>query len=110
MGDSAGIDVSQPSDCLVLRRDHIQCSQVDDLSVWFDCKFINTLNGPVTLQPPETWQKALYHLFNAYTPTSCKIKTRGINTGIQDGYQVELAEGIRYTASERANGIFIFKK
>ena len=95
-GTRADFDVSQPSDCLLLQRDHIQCSHVYILTVGFDNRLTKNINGPPELQSPDTWKEALHHLLDTYRPILCVVLTNGSQTGIQDGHQVELTDGISY--------------
>ena len=97
-GTTVEVEVSQPSDCLFLRRDHVWCAEVDYLIVYFGDTFVKTINGPSEHQPPETWQQALHHLLDTYRPAQCYVNTEGFNTGIEDGHQVELADGKCYRA------------
>ena len=93
-GNEAIIEVSQPSDCLLLQRDHVQCSHVDILNVWFDNSFTNNINGLPKLQSSDTWKEALHHILDTYGPRHCTILAS--HTGIQDGHQVDLADGTSY--------------
>ena len=95
-GTRADVDVSQASDCLLLQRDHVQCSHVDVLTVGFDYGLTNNINGLPEPQSPDTWKKALHHLLDTYRPTYCFILTNGSQTGFQDGHQVDLADGTSY--------------
>ena len=92
-GNAAVIDVSQPSDCLLLQRDHVQCSRLDWLVVWFDYMFTNNINGTPEHQSPETWKKAIHHLIDTYRPSRLYLLTRGSHTGIENGHKVELSDG-----------------
>ena len=96
-GNEAVIEVSQPSDCLLLQRDHVQCSQVEDLCVVFGYNFINKINGPPELQSPDTWKKAIHHLLDTYRPTWFAIHTYESHTGVENGHEVELADETSYT-------------
>ena len=97
-GTRVQVGVSQPSDCLLLQRDHVCCTKVDNLHVYFGDTFTETINGPSEHQPPETWQQALHHLLDTYKPAECYVYTEGFSTGIEDGHQVELADGECYRA------------
>ena len=96
-GKKVEVDVSQPSDCLLLQREHVQRTEID-LLVYFGHESIETINGPSEHQPPETWQQALHHLLDTYRPGQCYVHTEGFSTGIEDGHQVELADGKCYRA------------
>ena len=95
-GNEVIIEVSQPSDCLLLQRDHVQCSQVESLTIAFGFDFTTKVNGPSELQSPDTWKEALHHLLNTYRPTYCDLTITGSQTGIQDGHQVDLTDGTSY--------------
>ena len=96
-GNLAVIEVSQPSDCLLLQRDHVQCSDLELLIMWFDYRFTNNINGPSELQPPDTWKEALHHLLNTYRHRYLFLHTRGTHTGIENGHKVDLADGTSYS-------------
>ena len=95
-GNEALIEVSQPSDCLLLQRDHVQCSDLVLLVVLVDDSFINQINGPPELQSPYTWKEAVHHLLDTYKLTWCEMHVNDSQTGIQDGHQVVLADGTSY--------------
>ena len=95
-GNKAVIEVSQPSDCLLLQRDHVQCNYVEQLTVWFDDIFTNYVNGPPELQSPDTYKEALHHLLDTYRPSYLFLDTNGSHTGIENGHQVVLADGTSY--------------
>ena len=88
-GDTATIEVNQPSDCLALQRDHIACTEINDIDVWFGNKFTSTVNGPEHHESSEEWQKALHHLLNTYRPRFCYIYTGGTETGLGEEVNVE---------------------
>ena len=92
------IHISQPSDCLSLQREDVHCSQVTLLTLVFQNAFTNGINGPVEQQPHDTWKEALHHLLNTYRPMWCYMKTGNSDTGIEDGHEVQLAEGTSYGA------------
>ena len=96
-GNVADIEVSQPSDCLLLQRDHVQCSHLQQLTVWFGYSFTNNMNGPPELQSPDTWKEALHHLLDTYRPPRLYLLTRGSHTGIENGHKVELSDGTSYS-------------
>ena len=89
-GNTAMIEVNQPSDCLALQRDHIACTEVDDIHVWFGYDFTSAVNGPSHPESSEEWQKALHHLLNTYKPRYCYIYTRGTETGLGKEVRVEV--------------------
>ena len=64
----AVILASQPSDCLLLQKDHIQCASIDVLIVRFDEPSTYTINGPAHPETLEDWQNAIQHLLSTYQP------------------------------------------
>ena len=89
-GNRADIEVSQPSDCLLLQRDHVQSIYVGELTVGFGYDFTNEI------QSPDTWKEALHHILDTYRPTQFNFHTLGSHTGIEDGHKVDLADGTSY--------------
>ena len=96
-GNEAVIQVSQPSDCLLLQRDHVQCSHLEELTVCVGYDFTNNINGPPELQSPDTWKEALHHLLDTYRPCWLYLHTCESHTGIENGHKVELADGTSYS-------------
>ena len=88
--NTAEIEVNQPSDCLALQRDHIACTVVNDIHVWFGYNFTSQVNGPVYPESSEEWQKALHHLLNTYKPRYCFIYTGGTETDLGEEVNVEV--------------------
>ena len=64
----AVIGASQPSDCLLLQRDHIQCASIDDLIVGFNATYLYPINGPAHPETLEDWLGAIQHLLSTYQP------------------------------------------
>ena len=91
------IQVSQPSDCLLLQRNHVRCKHVNSLTVLFGYDFINHINGPPELQSPDTWKEALHHLLDTYRPTYFNLHARESHTGFENGHKVDLANGTSYS-------------
>ena len=89
-GDTATIEVNQPSDCLALQRDHIACTEINGINVMSGYKFTSTVNGPSHPESSEEWQKALHHLLNTYKPRLCSIYTGGTETGLGEEVNVEV--------------------
>ena len=88
--DDAIIEVNQPSDCMVLQRQHFVCSEVDSIDVRFGYTFTSRINGPEQLESPEVWQTAVHHILNTYQPRYCSIHTGGTETGLPDEVRVEV--------------------
>ena len=76
--DNGGVDiaVSQPSDCMALQRDHVACSQIKGIHVWFGDEFTSKINGPAQPESPKVWQAALHHLLNTYPTLHCHLRGR----------------------------------
>ena len=89
-GDNALLAVNQPSDCMALQRQHVLCSEVDSIDVWFGYRFTSRINGPVQPESPEVWRTAVQHLLNTYQPRFCYIYTGGTETGLPDEVRVEV--------------------
>ena len=90
------IEVNQPSDCLLLRREHVRCSEVNELTVWFGYKFIRRVNGPGQSQGPDKWKEALRYLLDTYRPYECYFRNGKLQTGINEGHMMELDNGMSY--------------
>ena len=95
-GDTARIAVNQPSDCLALQRDHIACTEVEVINVWFGYNFASKVNGTAHPESSEEWQKALHHLLNTCKPRFCFIHTKGTETGLGEEVNVEVEEHQHY--------------
>ena len=95
-GNAATIAVNQPSDCLALQRDHIACTEVSGIDVWFGSIFTSAVNGPSHPESCEEWQKALHHLLNTYKPRLCYIYTGGTQTDLGEEVNVEVEEHQNY--------------
>ena len=89
-GLTAVIAVNQPSDCMALQRQHVVCSEVDSIDVWFGYRFTSQTNGPKQPESPEVWQTAVHHLLNTYRPRYCFIYTGGTETGLPDDVRMEV--------------------
>ena len=95
-GIEAIIQISQPSDCLFLQRNHVQCSHLESLTAAFGWDFTNIVNGPPELQSPDTWKEALHHLLDTYRPTHMYLNIYGFHPCIENGHKVDLADGTSY--------------
>ena len=95
-GNTVTIVVNQPSDCLALQKDHIACTEVDDINIWCGHNFTSKVNGPEQPESSEVWQNALHHLLNTYKPRYCYIYTGGTETGLGEEVNVEVEEHQRY--------------
>ena len=95
-GKTAMIEVNQPSDCLALQRDHIACTEVEVIIVWFGYKFTSKVNGTAHPESSEEWEMALHHLLNTYKPGYCYIYTGGTETGLGEKVNVDVEGHQRY--------------
>ena len=97
--DETIVMVSQPSDCLLLQRHHVQDSEVKSLAVEFNVKPIEQSDKPSDQQQfPDTWKKAIYHILNTYRPTFCYLYTGHYQTGVANGHEVQTMDGTSYGA------------
>ena len=90
VGGYARIEVNQPSDCMALLRQHVVCSEVNSIDVWFGYSFTSRINGPKHPESPEVWHTAVHHLLNTYQPRYCFIHTGGTETDLPDEVKVEV--------------------
>ena len=111
MKKEASIAASQPSDCHFLQRDHIQCSEVNELTVWFGYKFTESINGPCQSQPTNKWKKALHYLLDTYRPSKCHFNSGNLETGIDDHHSVKLEDETLYLAYwNRSKTVLVFRR
>ena len=90
------IHVSQPSDCLILQRDHVVCADIVTIKVHFGDKFTSGINGSLEPESSEVWQTALQHLLNTYKPFLCYIFTNSTETGLDDEVRVQTGSNRLY--------------
>ena len=88
-GCQVRIYVSQPSDCLALKREHVVCTDNPVIHVWIGYNFTSVVNGPSQTEPPEVWQTALQHLLNTYDPELCYIHSDDSKTGLGNEVRVQ---------------------
>ena len=96
--EGATLEINQPSDCFVLRRNHIQCNDVNELHVRFGSEFAKFTNGHATAQPTELWLAAVKHILDTYRPVVCYVVTMDSHTMDRKDFHVEVTEGLRYIA------------
>ena len=97
-GNEAHIQVSQPSDCLALERQHVCCHTLYHLDVWLGARYVTTINGSAKQQPIDTWKVVFHHLLNTYRPTWCYIHALDLLDKIDDGFKVKLHDDTLYVA------------
>ena len=93
----AAIGASQPSDCKLLHRDHIECVSIDDLIVTFDQAFMYDVNGPAHPETLEDWQGAIQHLLCTYQPQHVSVYFGDFRPGMQKEFTVTVRDGVTYT-------------
>ena len=87
-GRQVRIEVSQPSDCLGLKREHVVCTNNQVINVWIGYNFTSVVNGPSQPEPSEVWQKGLQHILNIYYPEQCYIHSN-LKTGLGDEVRLQ---------------------
>ena len=97
VGTKAEISASQPSDCKLLHRDHIQCASINVLIVRFDKPFIYKINGPAHPETLEDWQGAIQHLLSTYQPQRMAIIFGNHRPGMQQEFIFDIRDGGTYT-------------
>ena len=93
----AEILASQPSDCHLLQRDHVQCTTVDDLTVRFDNPSMHDINGPAHPETLEDWPCAIQHLLSTYQPQRVYMFLGDLRPGMQREFSLNVTEGEAYT-------------
>ena len=93
----AQICASQPSDCLLLQRDHIQCASISDLIVGFNATYLYPINGPAHPETLEDWQGAIQHLLSTYQPRYVKMFFGDHRPGMQREFTLNVRDDVSYT-------------
>ena len=93
----AEIRATQPSDCKLLHRDHIQCTSIDDLTVRFDQASMYNINGPAHPETLEDWQGAILHLLSTFQPQRVHMFFGDLRPGMQREFTVDFRDGMTYT-------------
>ena len=111
VGMQAVITASQPSDCKLLHRDHIQCASIDELTVSFNEPFMYDINGPAHVETLEDWQGAIQHLLSAYQPQRVLMFFGDLKPGMQKEFTVDVREGGTYTGllSRNQDILYLFR-
>ena len=105
------ISASQPSDCKLLHRDHIQCTPVDDLIVSFNYNFMYGINGPANVETLEDWQGAIQHLLCTYQPKRVFMFFGDLKPGMQKEFTVDVRDGGTYIGllSRNQDILYLFR-
>ena len=78
---------SQPSDCLVLKRDDVCCKRIETLHIEFDHEIIKSVNGDALIEPFAVLNSAISHLLDKFGPKKLCIQTGNLKSGIvEDGF------------------------
>ena len=104
----AEILASQPSDCYLLQRDHVQCGTVDDLTVMFDTPLMHNINGRAHPETLEDWQGAIQHLLSTYQPQRVYMFLGDLRPGMQREFSLNVTEGEAYTGLMARNHDILF--
>ena len=96
-GTEAIICASQPSDCKLLQRDHIQCASIDDLTLRFNADFMYDVNGVPYDETLEEWHDAISHLLHTYKPLQVSIYFGHHEPKMGNVYTVELPDASTYS-------------
>ena len=96
-GSAVEVLASQPSDCLHLKREHIQCETIDVFKVRFDKPLMDELNGPAELQPWSEWLQAIENILQTYQPSLLYFHLGHCHPEMKDGFSLSLQNGKKYS-------------
>ena len=96
VGTRAVVYATQPSDCKLLHRDHIQCASIEHLSVSFNRPFMHNINGPAPPETLEDWQGAIQHLLSTYQPRGVSMYFGDVRPGMQQEFTLDVKDGETY--------------
>ena len=99
---------SQPSDCHLLQRDHVQCASVNDLMVRFANPSMHDINGPAHPETLEDWQSAIQHLLSTYQPHRVNMSFGDLRPSMQQEFSLNVTEGETYTGLMARNQDMLF--
>ena len=107
----AEVLATQPSDCKLLHRDHIQCASIDDLLVKFDRTFMHCINGPTHPETLEDWQGAIKHLLSTFKPQIMNMFSVDVRPGMQQEFTLHVPNGDAYTGlmTRNQNTLYLFR-
>ena len=95
-GNSAKLEMSIPSDSKGLKRDHIQCKQLDALHVLVGSGFTQSVSGKATQEPPNVWHEAVEHILTTFKPSCCYIQVVNTESVEKAASKLELSDGTAY--------------
>ena len=72
-GEMATIIVPDPTKCLMLQREHIKCTTIDDLTIIVNDCILNGLLQSIQTLSYEEWQNGLSHVLKIYQPTRLHV-------------------------------------
>ena len=85
--------VSKLSDCQLLTREHVQCEQIDELTVRLDAPLLSSINGAARSDTLDECQKTIRHLLLTYQPEDMYISFGDLKPEIQSMFTVDLPFG-----------------
>ena len=97
IGTEAEIWASQPSDCKLLAREHVQCATIDILTVSFGSRFMYGINGPSHPETQDEWHDAVRHLLHTYLPNRLDIHFGSMTAEMATDVDLTLPGGRTYT-------------
>ena len=108
-GTEAEISASQPSDCKLLAREHVQCATIDMLTVSFGSRFMYGINGSPDPETQEECHDAVRHLLPTYLPNRLDIHFGSMTAEMATDVDLTLPDGRTYTGvmSESKNFLSI---
>ena len=111
VGTKAVVLATQPSDCKLLHRDHIQCASVDDLIVTFEQAFMHNINGPTHPETLEDWQGAIKHLLSTFKLQRMNMFSVDVRPGMQQEFTLLVPNGDAYTGllTRNQNTLYLFR-
>ena len=96
VGTHAHIWASQPSDCQLLHKDHIELASTDNLIVRFNQPFMYDINGPASPETLNDWQGAIKHLLCTFQPRRVFIYFGDLRPGMQQEFTLDVKDGETY--------------
>ena len=111
VGTQADIWASQPSDCQLLHKDHIELASTDDLIVSFDQPFMYDINGPASPETLNDWQGAIKHLVATFQPRRVFIYFGDLKPGMQQEFTLDVKDGETYRGllARNEDSLYLFR-
>ena len=97
MGSGTTISVSQVSDCLQLKRQHVTNTAAGRLDLWVGDDFMQSVNGAAAAETPDVWHSAFKHVLGTVVPKFMSVHCH-INSGIKGDFTVNVNGETQYTA------------